>query len=223
MILLLTRNVNKEQYIKALLETLGYDVFCSVQLLDALLSNKKEMDLFDYFPVVVISETIFESEFEQAKSLLCEKGHIIVRKTNSVTGLQESKVDGVCEIPLAIGLEELRDTLDEMKAKESYEKKSVRESMVSLSMLEKKIVKQLYTAFPDKVSRDQLIQQLWGDDDTTKSRLSSLSNCVHSINQKMRAIQPSNEEKAVKTLWRKGYFLDDEVYSSIEEERLIIL
>lgn len=223
MILVLTRNVNKEQYIKTLLETLGYDVFCSVHLLDTLLSDKKELGLISYFPIVIFSETVFESELEQVKSFLCDKGHLVVRKTNSASSFQDSKRENIREIPLAIGLEELRDALDEINASEKPEKKCIREGMVSLSMLEKKFVKQLYDAFPDKVSRDQLIKQLWGDDIATKSRLSSLSNCVHSINEKIQIIYPSNEEKAVKTLWRKGYFLEENFYSSMEEGRIIIL
>ena len=210
MILVLTRNVNKEQYIKTLLETLGYDVFCSVKLMDVLLFDKKEVELFNYFPIVVISETIFESEFEQAKSLLCQSGHIVVRKTNSLSNLQANKGESVCEIPLAIGLEELRDALDEMKVIEIPVKAQVRKPIVSLSTLEKKIMKQLYDAFPNEVPRDQLIKNLWGDDIATKSRFSSLSNCVHSINQKIEIIYPLNEGKAVRTIWRKGYFLDND-------------
>lgn len=224
MILMLTRNVNKEETLKSLLETLGYDVFCSAHLLSALLNRKKETDILHFFPILFLSETIFESEVEQVIKLLGDAPQFIVRITNNVSDVPKRTSDErVYQLPVSVCLEELRDTLDTMyvaRSQQNYEAKGAR---ISLSTLEKKIVRQLYDTFPETVTREYLILQLWGDEETTKSRLSSLSNCVHSINKKFEQIYPLEDEKAVRTIWRKGYYLDETIYSAIEEGRLTIM
>jgi len=137
-VLILTRNILAEQEIQQKLQTLNYEVYCSVSIFDYCNQSQEISDFFKFFQYVILSESICESEVNSLIPLL--RGHSlnIIRKVETKMTkrdqkyLEAEKFDAI--ISITDSIDELRESLYTVRKKtELMDEYSLNDNVVPLS------------------------------------------------------------------------------------------
>ncbi|MBM7712745.1 helix-turn-helix domain-containing protein [Enterococcus xiangfangensis] len=220
-VLVLTKNILAEEIITNKLQYLNYEVFCSTSILDELQMNGRMTDLVDYFPIIIIGETISSYEMEWLLPKLSNRGQSILREVdhplseNDRAALKEHGVSGA--VQNSDSVESLREQLAEVAAQYRVrtftpiisEKETIAEkeqglsalTLVNLSSLELQVLEKLRNQCGEIISRDELCLSLWGN--VSQSRLAQLSSLIKNIKLKLETLEMDRE--VIQTIWGKGY------------------
>lgn len=222
-ILMLTKNLVAEQRLQEHLQYLNYEVFCSVRIFNDLIQNEKVKAKINKFQILILSDTISDSEVIQILSKLVLTDQIIFRK--SISEPSNSQKERWKKLGIEESLSD-NDPIDQLREKIS--KKIVsrinteislplvvnedeedwiqkpKDFVKSLSKKEKLVFHYLLEANGRIVSRKELCQYLW-ESEPTNSCLSQLSVIVKRILIKME--EDECDEYSIRTLWGQGYRL----------------
>lgn len=217
-VLVLTKNILAEEGITKKLQHLNYEVFCSTSILDELQSNGHMPELVNYFPIIIIGETISSYEMEILLPKLKKHGQQIFREIDHPLSEDEKSqllnhgLSGYVQSSDSIEL--LRENLAEVMAGyQNYEpieaeacfKKESRGlsamTLINLSTLELQVLEKLRSKPGEIISRDELCMTLWGN--VSQSRLAQLSSLVKNIKLKLEILEIDQE--VIQTIWGKGY------------------
>ncbi|MDT2596651.1 helix-turn-helix domain-containing protein [Enterococcus dongliensis] len=220
-ILILTKNILAEEIITNKLQYLNYEVFCSTSILNEIQMDGRISDMVDYFPIIIIGETISSYEMEWMLPKLRNRGQSILREVDhSLSGNEQTmlKEQGLCgAIQNSDSVESLREQLAEVAAQyqgrkftpviseknsEIVENQGLSAlTLINLSSLELQVLEKLRSQCGEIVSRDELCLLLWGN--VSQSRLAQLSSLIKNIKLKLEILEVDQE--AIQTIWGKGY------------------
>ncbi|MGH1833345.1 winged helix-turn-helix domain-containing protein [Enterococcus gilvus] len=214
--LLLTKSLESERDFRRQLESLGFEVFCSWDLINKIISNEVDTRFIDYFDYIIISETISNRELDLIVQQLNLTDIYIYRKTITkfVPEDQEILQDvGIKNlIPTNSSLEELREllyrtNLDSMNKKKKQLKDNMKVKDMNLSSRGKKLFNYLIE-IKEPVSRENLCKYLWGEK-VTKSKLVMLSTVVNQIRKEMDRV--GIDHIYLQTDWGTGYQIKEKI------------
>lgn len=219
-VLVLTKNILAEEVITKKLQHLNYEVFCSTSILEELQSTGHMSELVNYFPIIIIGETISSYELEIMLPKLKKQGQRILREMDHP--LSEDEKGQLLNHGLSgyvqsnDSIESLRENLAEVMA--SYQNHEPGEveacleeeprgisaiTLINLSTLELQVLEKLRSKPGEIISRDELCMTLWGN--VSQSRLAQLSSLVKNIKLKLEMLEIDKE--VIQTIWGKGYRL----------------
>ena len=226
-ILILTKNILAEQQLQKQLQILGYEVFCSTQFL----KNEKLCGIFQYFPIILLSETISNLEIEQFLTTIDCESNLIVRliveqsneeiqgdwELNGIDGelIKTSALDGIREKLVMLQSDYYGQKVEKVDYEcspiQKWEKRTIKisNSEVFFSKKEEKLFKLLLESKDKLLSRNQICNVLWTDGETDSNR-SQLSCIASKIKAKFK--ETGYEGDTIITKWGKGYGLDPKFY-----------
>ncbi|MBO0453777.1 helix-turn-helix domain-containing protein [Candidatus Enterococcus murrayae] len=250
-VLILTKNILAEQEIQQKLQALNYEVYCSSHALETFSQHRETLDFFSFFQYVILSETICESEVMELVPLLRNYSLRVIRKVEAkVTEmdhkyLEEELLNAI--ISNEDSVDELRECLYALKLQPNDQEtkryvqlsdkvslirpNALQKSVLSpeenyqflevlhhLSQTETKILYILIQAGNKIVTREAICHQIWNED-VNKSHLASLSSTVTRIKTKFETTSLPN--KAIQTLWGKGYRINPELLDRIKKNETL--
>ncbi|MFW0731955.1 helix-turn-helix domain-containing protein [Enterococcus raffinosus] len=196
-ILLLTQNINNENYLIEKFNVLNYGYFCSTMIVPYLF-ERQESYLFQYFRICFISETISDSEFEFLLKQLNNYGCVVFRITEDTLSSAPDATINYYNINKQCKISDLRDLLSKASSQVSITPVVPMLIDYRLSNLEQKLLDILSEQPKNFINRKELAKKLFGK--VTPAKMSHLSAIVSKINQK-------SGYKCIFTLWGKGYQL----------------
>ena len=228
-VLILTKNVLSEEQMVKQLHYLSYEVLCSSDL-NQTLKQGKNLSIFSYFQVVMVSETLSNSELEQMLPTLSKYPVSVLRigVEETMDDTRDWRREGIQGwVPKDAPIETLREILIQAAQasveslltnnqvvafpmnKEEAVTSLVRSVYDSFSKTEKRVFERLILAHAKNqmVSRKELCEYLWEEGDTP-SNMSQLSCLIHKIKRKFELAGITNE--VIATLWGRGYRLNEE-------------
>lgn len=222
-ILLLTKNTLNEQQFEQNLLQLGHEIFLSSSLIEELLLDNIPSDFFKMFELVILSETIDNSETKDLLKKITRFSLRILRKSNEQiedSVIQEWKELGIDDwIAINPETELLREKVSckrTVKAGKIVFLPTIKEkiplSSVSLTTTERKFFTILYDQQNNILSREELCYKIW-EREQNNSTMSQLSVMVKRLKEKLS--KQNVEGPIIETCWGKGYKLDESVYDQI--------
>lgn len=229
-ILILTKNILAEQKFQTQLQLLNYEVFCSSDIYQ---SNRNH-NIFSYFPTILLSETITDSEVADVVSLMNTDSNLVIRLTDDVYSpedqvtLKETVIGGWLNKSLSNTMirEKLVMLQNNFFRNGQYSNRPVRMAEegpfqivlnnVRFSKNEKKVLALLFQSQGRTISRTEICQFLWRDGETSSNR-SQLSCIVAKIKAKIQ--QAGYKEETLITKWGQGYSLDPVFCKFMQTER----
>lgn len=231
-VLILTKNVLSEDPLIQQLHYLNYEVLCSADLIQPLQQGRMS-PVISYFQLVIISETVSNSEAEQLLPTLKRYALAVVRVGEAVPASEQAvwQEQGLHYwITKRPTVQELREGM--LEALRSLEEQRITGSQIldfpintesskafgplrnvykSFSKTEKKVFERLLWAqsHGGVISRQELCEYLW-EDGQTSSNMSQLSCLINKI--KVKFDQAGHSHEIITTLWGRGYKLNEEFY-----------
>lgn len=218
-ILILTKNILAEQQLQGQLQLLNYEVFCSTDIYQ----SHKNLAVFSYFPVIMLSETIADLEVENVVALVDTQQSLVVRLTDDLyseeeeTILKEKGVNGWVSKSYSNTM--IRETLALLQNSfyrhtpgifrgikrqgETFTPAAL--DHIRFSKTEKRLFSLLLEHQTQTLSRKEICAALWRDGETSSNQ-SQLSCIVAKIKNKLKAA--GYEGETLITKWGKGYSLD---------------
>lgn len=211
-----------EQQLEEKIKHLGYEVFCTTDLLSRIENQHIPLDFLSCFQVVLLSESIPTEEQGLLLERLNKTALVVIQKRDKE---QSEKMEPVIEgidyfIPINASIEILRDTLSDCMQSTTENTKSIsqpfsyiqeglanesRLERIRFSGLEINFLKLLIDADGETVSRELLCQEIWNSK-LTHSKQAHLSNLAKRIRSKMH--EAGIDSSMLTTLWGEGYRLD---------------
>ena len=231
-VLILTKNVLSEESLIKQLHYLNYEVLCSADLIQSLQQGRMS-PVIAYFQLVIISETVSNSEAEQLLPTLNRYSLAVIRVGEPLPSSEQAmwQEQGIHHwITKSTTIQELREGLVEairlledqrvgtnqilsfpMSEITTEDTGALRKVHKTFSKTEKKVFERLLWAqsHGGVLSRQELCEYLW-DDGQTSSNMSQLSCLINKIKIKFEHIGFSHE--IITTLWGRGYKLNEEFY-----------
>lgn len=218
-ILILTKNILAEQKFQTQLQLLNYEVFCSSDIYQ---SNRNH-NIFSYFPTILLSETITDSEAADVVALVNTDNNLVIRLTDNAyssedqVSLKEAAIGGWLNKSLSNTM--IREKL--VLLQNNFFRNAQRSNRpirlaeegpfqhvlnnVRFSKNEKKVFALLLQAQGKTLSRTEICQFLWRDGETSSNR-SQLSCIAARIKTKLQ--HAGYEDETLVTKWGQGYSLD---------------
>lgn len=236
-ILVLTRNILNEQSLQENIQRLSHEVYCTFCDFDQLNNKVFLMNVINFFPVVIISETISDHQMAEILNVLNTKDIKVFRKVESLPDKQDREQYAALEID---GWIEASDTFEVLR--EKLERTSTSNAAQSellsgtsningsnqflvaegeqflralrkLSSNERKVFYYLVSVENKTISRKAICEHIWSEE-LTNSQLSSLSNIVKKIRGKFQDVGIHDE--IIKNHWKKGYAFTDKFWQLIQ-------
>lgn len=226
-IVIVTKNIMAETELQSKLYKLGYEVFCSSKMLEALL-DQQGANYLEIFKRIIISETVSDDEVRKMLQMIRSDDVIVWRMDEG------EKNDKDIEKWVSLGLQrflkpnmELKELREEFSKNNEQTNKEVRSNEVkksvpdfkmfirSLSTKEKKLFDCLYAARGELVTRDELSKQIWGVG-KSKSTLTQLSQIIQRLKKKMQKSGIASD--LLQTQWRQGYALSDKFFEAMDTQ-----
>lgn len=223
-VLILTTNVLADKKLKEHLDYLGYEVLCSAQLINPLLSNKGSM-LLD-FPIVVFSETLTNDIVENILKQGQVSGRVLLRIDGdplnndlATTWTQLGLTAMLSTEESIINLREILSVSIRIKS-ESQELShqhcdnrflpfsSLEEVLSNFSENERCLFQTLHQEKGGFLTRKEIACIMWNTQ-PTNSNLAQLSQLINRIRFKLAKYGFSSQ--CVETHWKKGYRLSEEL------------
>ncbi|EOH93044.1 winged helix-turn-helix domain-containing protein [Enterococcus pallens] len=211
-VLILTKCIPVEEEFVKRLHMLGYEVFCSCALLSSLKNKISSDNITKYFQIIIISETVSDTEVESLLKRREFPSSILYRKSSSLTQVPQNMERQIQDIIITNEeLESLREKLSQRNRNDAVSKlsdssslsKSDLESFIPFSKKEKMVFEILRDADGDIVSREEICGKIWSE--VTHSNLAQISSIIKRI--KIKFVDLGMDEDSVQTFWGKGYRL----------------
>ncbi|WP_265456747.1 winged helix-turn-helix domain-containing protein [Enterococcus sp. HY326] len=222
-ILLLTKNIFVEAEWQNRIQQLGYEVFCSTQLLEKIL-QKRDYMIFGLFKTVIFSESVTNEEVAKVVQTNTSNNVSFFRIDEQALPSEVNTGDKTQETVIVLNsqmtLNELRENLcnknsikilttvlSNPNSSDQFEGIPVHliATLVStMSKKEKELFHLLYEKHGDFVSRVELSETIWRQE-VSNSSLTQLSQIVRRLKAKMKKI--GLDEELIETHWNKGYAL----------------
>lgn len=234
-VLILTKNILAEQELQKQLQQLNYEVFCSAEIY----RNPQLFSIFQFFPIVMLSETISNYEVEKLLEMTDSEQNLFVRLAMIETSENEQKYwedkGRIHGLNKSASLDGIREKLVLLQSvyygqrleKESHEctpiKKIENRSLetaqgrVFFSKKEERLFKLLLESKEQLIPRDQICVTLWPEGETDSNR-SQLSCIASKIKRKFR--EAGYDGETIITKWGQGYGLDPSFYNYLSTGRL---
>lgn len=213
------------------LQILNYEVLCSEsfskpEYLDELVHASQ------HFDVLMFSETISELTITLGLERLKETGIPVIRKhssernTGGIAGeaadVSNEQKDKSHAIQNDCSLEKLRELLTQFEHRTQENRESMKPIYqprmkvhlidLHLSIKEFQVMIFLHEAGKNIVSREALIEHVWKDG-LNKSNLAQISSIIKRI--KTKAMNRGIPSEMIKTLWGRGYLLEEDIFDYI--------
>ncbi|MHC5249457.1 winged helix-turn-helix domain-containing protein [Enterococcus sp. LJL90] len=210
-IVILTNNPTRESNLEKKLRFLGYEVFCSAQLLKRGAEHSEFYS--NFFKIVMLSETIADFDARKFLSHL-PKDIAVYRVTDDleIDGdfLKEEEVQEFNDsqiISAEMTIAELREIL--VNGKKINQQKGPASTALEvfkakMSTTENRLFDLLEEAEGQILTRNQISLDLWQEPANT-SRKTQISQLVSKIRLKME--NAGFDGQSLKVIWRKGYCL----------------
>ncbi|MHC5247178.1 winged helix-turn-helix domain-containing protein [Enterococcus sp. LJL90] len=229
-ILLLTKNIFIDTDWQTRLQRLGYEVFCSSQVLERVLF-RRDFSMFSLFGTVIFSESITDEELAKIieKAPIENTDYFRINEQELSERMENlEKQDSIRFINSQMTPTELREALADGKSikilatfSQNRQSKPVKEVSVhavasllsALSRKERELFDLLYAQKGEFVARTELSTQLW-QQNVSNSSLTQLSQIIGRLKKKMQKF--NLDENLIITHWNKGYALDQELCESVE-------
>lgn len=227
-ILLLTKSLISEQALEQQLQQLDFEVYATKCVMESALYGNDDLSLLHNFEIILVSETISNSELSRLLPVIKDTGAVIVRKTDSILSEEEKtdwKNQGVIGwIRTKTSLEELRESLDDvMPARSTMNRTSNIIAMkrtkekrtfdtLALTHKERMLLTLLFQANRSTISREELSLKLWNQE-SCNSTMTQLSTLVHRV--KIKLADQGIYGDIVQTVWGVGYKLVDDFYQQV--------
>lgn len=226
-ILILTKNILAEQQLQKQLQLLDYEVFCTTDIF----KKPRLYSIFQYFPIILLSETISNMEIEKFLGAITREANLIVRlivdQSNEEVQVDWRAVGVDGELVKNSSLDSLREKLvmlqsdyygqKEEKADQEcppiqkWEKRTIETAggSVFFSKKEERLFKLLLESRDKLLSRHQICNILWpeGETDSNRSQLSCITSKI-----KAKFKEAGYEGETIITKWGQGYGLDPKFY-----------
>lgn len=227
-ILILTENLFNEQSFQDNLNRLNYEVFVSSSVLSQWRENHFLENLLNTFSIIIVSETIAQSEASKIIASVEEQETIFLRKIESSptkqleAKLKEQGFEGW--LAQEASLAELREILFKYRQRIVASKPTVVSGenasfnvqvsdilKLNLRVIDEKILFALIQNGKKIVSREDLIQSVW-QKEADHSSLSQISYRITRIKENIFKV--FGLSSAIVTEWGKGYRLSDEFFEA---------
>ena len=229
-ILILTHNILNECAIQEDLQRFNYEVLVSKTMLDMIIYTEEKWE-FEFFPIVILSESLSNKELEKIVPILKERQVVIFRKCLRAPLTEEKEILKELEInewfDNSISIEALRELISihtdtpssvPLKKERHLISMSFEQLLTGFSKNQRKCFLNLYNAKASTITRKELCQNIWGDE-PTKSNLSQLSVLIKELRQKLAEKGfPSN---VIGTVWGNGYVLKKEFFNLYRDTELV--
>ncbi|EOH94916.1 helix-turn-helix domain-containing protein [Enterococcus pallens] len=236
-ILVLTRNILNEKSLQENIQRLSHEVYCTFCDFDQLNNKVFLMNVINFFPIVIISETISDHQMVEILKVLNTKDIKVFRKVESLPDKQDREkyadleIDGWIEA--ADTFEILREKLERTNTSSATQAEAMNSSSTintpnqfflaegdqflralrKLSSNERKVFYYLVSVDNQTISRKAICEHIWSEE-LTNSQLSSLSNIVKKIRGKFQDVGIHDE--IIKNHWKKGYAFTDKFWQLIQ-------
>nr|MBO1342802.1 helix-turn-helix domain-containing protein [Enterococcus sp. 665A] len=211
-VLILTKCILAEEEFTRRLYMLGYEVFCSFDLLSRLKNKMSSDTITKYFQIIIISETVPDNEVEYLLENREFQSSTLYRKSSTmieVSKNEESPIQAI--LATNESLESLREKLSQNNKKNTSDKfanisplaKENIKSFFPFSKQEKIVFELLREADGEIVSREEICEKIWSK--VTQSNLARTSSIVKRIKIKLEGL--GIDDSSLQTLWGKGYRL----------------
>lgn len=233
-ILILTKNVLAEQQLQKQLQLLDYEVFCSTEVL----RNEQMHAICDYFPIILLSETISNLEMERFLPNVNQTNNLVIRSVINESDEEELRawkefgiVGGLSK---SLSFDGLREKLVELQNDyydTQFESNSTSCSPISklenrtletsygrvhFSKKEERLFKLLLEAKGVLLPRSEICEVLWSEGETDSNR-SQLSCIATKIKNKFK--DAGYQGDTIITKWGQGYGLDLAFYNYLTTGR----
>lgn len=237
-ILVLTRNILNEQSLQENIQRLSHEVYCTFCDFEQLNNKVFLMNIVNFFPVVIISETISDHQMVEILKVLNPKDSKVFRKVESLPDKQDREQYEALEIDGWIEESDTFEILREKLERTSTVNKAPVElisnaaaningsnqvflaegdqflrALRRLSSNERKVFYYLVSVDNQTISRKAICEHVWSED-LSNSQLSSLSNIVKKIRGKFQDVGIHDE--IIKNHWKKGYAFTDKFWQLIQ-------
>ncbi|WP_265460064.1 winged helix-turn-helix domain-containing protein [Enterococcus sp. HY326] len=222
--MILTKNSLGENLLKAILEKLGYEVFCSEQVVHKLLQGEGKIYL-SLFYNVIFSETLSNHEVHQLLELSKDRDVNFIRlDSESITdemwrnwhslGLKKWLSNDVSLSQLREELSDQNLSFSDLKkssstADKEKSKQAVKKLLNNLSPKEAGLFEILCRAQGEIILRVDVCEQLWKIG-ANHSTLTQLSQLIQRIRKKMEHF--GVDGNLLETHWRSGYSLSQDFF-----------
>lgn len=230
-ILILTKNLIVEQPLQNDLQQLGYEVFCTKELLNKIRISVNAPYLFQPYPIIILSGTLSNFEIKEFIQFLNNENQIVLRKFLQTPTLEEENQLEELGINDWFDADQSLDSLREklgthlnqlmINSKlrgENYQECGIAERLESfdkqLTKKERALFNHLMKSKNNILSRAELCSYLW-QDKPNNSHLSQLSLMVQHIKRKLRDC--GINDIRIETSWGKGY----QLHSTFEYAQII--
>lgn len=214
-VLILTRCIHAEEDFSKRLYKLGYEVFCSCELLNKFKSKATSDSITKHFQIIIISETVSDNEVENLFKNREFHSTAVYRKSSIMTEIPqdlEGKIQDIVVIDES--LESLREKLSQSNkstvsdkfATITKAKNKNFETSFPFSKQEKIVFELLREANGEIVSREEICERIWSN--VSQSNLARTSSIIKRIKIKLESL--GIEDSSLQTLWGKGYRLIQE-------------
>lgn len=233
-ILILTKNVLAEQQLQKQLQLLDYEVFCSTEVL----RNEQMHAIFEYFPIILLSETISNLEVERFLPNVNQENNLVIRIIINESDEEELRVwkdfGIVGGLSKSLSFDGIREKLVELQNAyydtrlehnstscspiNKLENRTLETSYgkVHFSKKEERLFKLLLEAKGILLPRSEICAVLWseGENDSNRSQLSCIATKI-----KNKFKEAGYKGDTIITKWGQGYGLDLEFYNYLTTGR----
>lgn len=230
-ILILTKNLLVDQTLQNNLQQLGYEVFCTSELLKRVQYSSNGLDFLHLYPLIILSGTLSNQEIQEIIPRLNNGNSVIFRKLIQSPSLEEKEQLKQLGVDDWFNETSSLDSIREMLSLHFTQKKDEQNNQISLYYLEdreqrlhsfeeklsrkeRQVYRCLMESETNVVSRIQLCQYIWGDS-PTNSHLSQLSFLIQKVKTKLQT--SGIEDIQVETLWGQGY----KMHTVLDKRQLI--
>ncbi|MHC5375421.1 helix-turn-helix domain-containing protein [Enterococcus sp. LJL120] len=223
-VIVLTKNSLGEDLLKITLEKLGYEVFCSEQVVHKLLQGEGKIYL-SLFYNVIFSESLSNHEVQQLLEFSKDRDVNFIRLDSediSDERWRSWRELGLKQwLPNDVSLPQLREKLSDnylsfsdlkkssLTVDKEKSKEAVKKLLKNLSPKEAGLFEILYKAQGEVILRVDVCEQLWKRG-ANHSTLTQLSQLIQRIRKKMEHF--GVDGSLLETHWRSGYSLSQEFF-----------
>ncbi|MEO1771096.1 MULTISPECIES: winged helix-turn-helix domain-containing protein [Enterococcus] len=233
-VLILTKNILAEQQLQKQLQLLDYEVFCSKESF----RNLKLLSITDFFPVIMLSETISNLEIEKFLPYIDQTNSLVVRLVMDEPNEEELRVwqelgvtGGLAKSLSFDGFREELVRLQNAFYKELHENKKLESPAIDkienrtmetsagriyFSKKEERLFKMLLEAKGILIPRSDICAVLWSEGETDSNR-SQLSCITTKIKNKFKAAGYQGD--TIITKWGQGYGLNPDFYTYLSTDQ----
>lgn len=224
-VLILTRNILSDKGLQEKLQYLNYEVLCSSEVLEYVMTQHRYPELLNHFQIIIFSDTVSNAEINRMLPCIEKRGNRLFHKVCDEWEPGEQD-EGLIE---SLTMSTLREQLIQSKFLHVEEENADRleggfvekikipdqVELLNLSKLEEKVFYELYHASGKIITRESLCKIIWGKT-LTKSHLSHISAIIKKMRLKFKKMNVPDD--VIKTVWGEGYMLSPIFF--YEEKRI---